>query len=97
MSSLLRAADSEITNSLRGELRTCIACGICELICPAGLFPNLIHRHLYANDIDDDEKLSVDLCVDCNLCTYICPSKIELQRQFHEAKLQLEEERNLNP
>ena len=97
MSSLIRAADSEITNSLRGELRPCIACGSCELICPAGLFPNLIHRHLYANDIDEAERLRVDLCVDCNLCTYICPSKIELQKQFHEAKLQLEEKKNLNP
>ncbi|RKY02481.1 MAG: electron transport complex subunit C, partial [Spirochaetes bacterium] len=47
--------------------------------------------------IDEAERLRVDLCVDCNLCTYICPSKIEIQKQFHEAELQLEEEKNLNP
>jgi Na+-transporting NADH:ubiquinone oxidoreductase subunit A len=83
------ASDREISNSLRGERRPCIACGLCEKVCPAYLLPQVIHRYLYREAYDQAEAVGLDLCVDCGLCTYVCPSKIELQEQFNEARRQL--------
>jgi Na(+)-translocating NADH:ubiquinone oxidoreductase A subunit len=83
------AADSQISTSLRGERRPCIACGLCEKICPSGLMPQVLHRYLYREAIDEAEAVGLDLCVKCGLCTYVCPSKIELQKQFNDASEQL--------
>lgn len=85
MSKITGAADSQISTSLRGEERPCIACGLCEMVCPVDLMPQMIHRYLYREDFDKAEAVGLDLCVDCGLCTYVCPSKIELQKQFMEA------------
>ncbi len=92
-SRLTGAADSHISTSLRGERRPCIACGLCEDVCPAEIMPQVLHRYLYAGALDQAEKAGLDLCVDCNLCTYVCPSKIELQQQFAEARQQILRER----
>jgi Na+-transporting NADH:ubiquinone oxidoreductase subunit A len=89
MSRITGATDSEITDSLRGERRPCIACGLCEMVCPANLMPQVIHRYLYREDFDKAEVVGLNLCVDCGLCTYVCPSKIELQQQFMEALEQI--------
>jgi len=35
------------TTSLHGEPRPCVACGECETVCPAGVFPQIIHRMLW--------------------------------------------------
>ena len=48
--------------------------------------PHLIHKHLYADDIEEADATRVDLCVECGLCSYVCPSKIDLMNQFVEAK-----------
>ncbi|HUX12804.1 MAG TPA: 4Fe-4S dicluster domain-containing protein [Spirochaetia bacterium] len=85
--------DSHITASLRGERRACIACGICENVCPAGIMPQVIHRYLHRGMTDEAAKSGLDLCVECNLCTYVCPSKIELTQQFVQAKQQISAER----
>lgn len=87
------APDHSISTSLRGEPRPCIACGVCEAVCPVYVMPQIIHRYLYQHDLDKAEKAGLDLCVDCNLCTYVCPSKIELQKQFAEAREQIRAER----
>lgn len=88
-SRLTGSPDSQITTSLRGERRPCIACGLCEKICPAGLMPQILHRYLYRDAIDEAEAVGLDLCVECGLCTYVCPSKIELKKQFVSAMEQL--------
>ncbi len=85
-SRLTRAYDSHITDSIRGERRPCIACGLCEKVCPVRLLPQVLHRYLFREAFDDAEKAGLFLCVDCNLCTYVCPSKIELRKQFTEAR-----------
>ncbi len=92
--SLFRPAFAErMTTGLRGERRACIACGQCEEVCPARIMPHLIHKALYAEDLDRAEALGVDRCIGCALCSYVCPSKIELRPQFLEAQGQLREER----
>ncbi len=83
-------ADKQVSTSLRGERRPCIACGMCEDVCPMGLMPQVLHRYLYREAIDEAEAAGLNLCVDCRLCTYVCPSKIELREQFREAKTQLQ-------
>ena len=83
------AHDSQISNSLRGEIRPCIACGLCEKVCPSGLLPQVLHRYLYRDAIDEAEAAGIDLCVECGLCTYVCPSKLELKKQFLDAAAQI--------
>ncbi len=85
--------DRHVTASLRGEERACIACGICENVCPAGIMPQVLHRYLHRGLTDDAEKSGLDRCVECNLCTFVCPSKIELAQQFISAKDQIRRER----
>lgn len=83
------APDRHISTMQRGEKRPCIACGLCESACPARLIPQVLHRYLYRESLDEAEKAGLNLCVNCGLCTYICPSKIELQQQFLEAREQI--------
>ena len=92
ISRITGAPDSHISNSIRGERRPCIACGLCEKVCPADMLPQILHRYLYRQAIDEAEKAGLDRCVDCNLCTFVCPSKIELREQFYDAREQLREE-----
>ncbi len=87
------AADRHISTSLRGERRPCIACGSCEKICPAGLMPQVLHRYLYREGLEQAEAAGLHLCVECGLCAYVCPSKIELLEQFDKATEQLELEK----
>lgn len=56
------------------------------------MLPQILHRYLYREAIDEAEKAGLDRCVDCNLCTFVCPSKIELREQFYDAREQLREE-----
>ena len=91
--SIVGSSDTHITTSLRGERRPCIACGLCEQVCPAGLIPQVLHRYLYREAYEEAERAGLNHCVDCNLCTYVCPSKIELGRQFIDARAFIRAER----
>lgn len=91
--SLFGGYDKQIAATLRGEPRPCIACGFCETVCPAGIMPQVIHRYLYREKTEEAEQAGLDRCVECNLCTYVCPSKIELRRQFTDAKAFIQKEK----
>lgn len=91
-SSITCASDRHISNSLRGERRPCIACGLCEQVCPVALLPQVLHRYLYAGALEEAEAVGVGRCVGCGLCTYVCPSKIELGTQFAQAREQIRKE-----
>ncbi len=93
LSSLRKGFDERLTNAVRGELRPCISCNFCEEVCPAGIMPHLIHKHLYQGYIEDAARTRIDLCVECGLCSFVCPSKIELTQQFIEAKALIEKEK----
>lgn len=93
LSRLRRPFAEALTTELRGERRACIACGLCEDVCPAGIWPHLIHKLLSGGSPEGAERARVDLCVRCGLCSYVCPSKIELMGQFIEAQRAVEAER----
>jgi Na+-translocating ferredoxin:NAD+ oxidoreductase RnfC subunit len=69
-----------------------VACGACQRVCPAGIWPHLIHKYLYEESLEEAEAARIDLCVECGLCSYVCPSKIELLEQFLAAKQAIREE-----
>jgi Na+-transporting NADH:ubiquinone oxidoreductase subunit A len=76
-------------DALAGELRPCISCGQCAEVCPALIMPNVLHKALYARDLERAIDLRVDLCIECGLCSYVCPSKIDLRFQFITAKAEI--------
>jgi len=77
---------------LSGEVRPCIACGQCADVCPAGILPQVIHRHLYADRLEEAQRIRVDLCIGCGLCSFVCPSKIDLRTELLDARRVLREE-----
>ena len=93
LSSLRKDFREPLTTAVRGELRPCISCNFCEEVCPAGIMPYLIHKYLYRDLIEEVDQARVDLCVECGLCSFVCPSKIELRKQFIEAKRLIEKEK----
>ena len=97
LSALRKPFTEPLTTELRGEKRACVACCECERVCPAGIWPHLIHKHLYRNDLEEAETARLDLCVECGLCSYVCPSKIELLEQFVEAKAAIRAELEAAP
>jgi Na(+)-translocating NADH:ubiquinone oxidoreductase A subunit len=93
LSSLREKFHERFTTGMRGEVRPCVSCNFCEEVCPAGIMPHFIHKFMYHDDIDEVEQARVDLCVECGLCSFVCPSKIELTREFIEAKELIEKEK----
>lgn len=91
--SLLTPFKKNIDTNLRGEKRACINCGFCVEVCPAGILPNVIHRHVERSMITETlVRFGIFSCIDCNLCTYVCTSKISLAALIKEGKEKLKEE-----
>ena len=83
----------ESNTNLHGEHRACISCGFCRDVCPVGILPQLLHRYVERNVIN--EKLlqyGIFHCIDCNLCTYVCLSKIPLAGIIEECKKKMMQE-----
>jgi Na+-transporting NADH:ubiquinone oxidoreductase subunit A len=91
-SAIIKKAMWTMTTSLNGGGRSCISCGECPKVCPVGLYPQLLVKSIYANDIEESLNLGVLDCVECGLCTYVCPSKIDIDDQISSMKITLEKE-----
>lgn len=78
--------------NLRGELRPCIQCGYCEEVCPVGIIPHLLSKHVEHDLCEGMEKLNIFDCIDCGLCSYVCPCKIALADHIASGKKKLIEE-----
>lgn len=82
-----------VSTTLAGEERGCISCGFCSNTCPAGLYPNLLHRYIEREKFDEAPvRYGIFDCIDCNLCTYICPSKVPVAELITSGKKKLIEE-----
>lgn len=74
------------TNS-HGEQRPCISCGYCEDVCPVGIIPHLLSRHVQRNIVDETlMNLRIFNCIECGLCSYVCPSKIALAKHIKDGQ-----------
>jgi len=56
------------------ENMPCCNCGKCVKVCPAGLLPGLLSKHIYAGHSDEARSLNVHSCIECGACAWICPS-----------------------
>lgn len=72
------AAPKKITN--------CIRCGGCTNTCPFGLAPLDIATAYEKKDMEELDRLKVNLCMECGCCGYICPAFRPLVQQNKLAK-----------
>ena len=70
----------------RDKLYTCIGCGRCEQVCPAGLNPMYIQKFVSSSYFANLENFDAHLCTGCGTCSYICPSKLEVSQSVLKAK-----------
>lgn len=97
LSSLRGAFAERLDTAMRGEGRPCISCGYCEDVCPAGIMPHLLHKLLYADELEQADAAGAELCVECGLCSFVCTSKLDLRSEFRQAKLTIAEELRAPP
>lgn len=90
---LARAESGAATTTLHGSERACIACDLCREVCPADLIPQILHKRIRADDLEEARRLGISYCIGCGLCSYVCPSKIELRAQFVETQRRMAAER----
>lgn len=68
------------------ETYSCIRCGRCLTVCPAGLVPRDIASAAESKRFDLIDKIHVDACILCSCCSYICPSKRPLSYLINIAR-----------
>ena len=79
LSRLMPKAEKIADTNLHGERRACVSCTYCQPVCPVGLIPHLLHKHVDKEIINKRlAEYKIFDCVECGLCTYVCPSKLEL-------------------
>lgn len=75
-SGVLLFKDGEFTKQ---EASSCIRCGKCALVCPAGLRPFAIKQAVSFHDSAEElRKLHAGDCIECGCCAYTCPANIPL-------------------
>ena len=55
--------------------RPCCNCGKCVKVCPSGLQPGLLSKHIFISNFDVAKALNVQSCIECGCCSYVCPSR----------------------
>lgn len=78
-------AFSEKDESIKKE-RDCIRCGRCAAACPMSLMPTNIERFLKINDVEQLEKIGINVCMECGSCAYSCPAGKPLVQYMRLAK-----------
>lgn len=81
---LIAATAADLHPALNEQ--SCIRCGDCMLVCPAGLLPQQLHAHVLNDNRIALEELGLRDCIECGCCDYVCPSQIPLASRFHAAK-----------
>ena len=61
--------------------KNCIRCGKCRNVCPEGLSPDLLYKHLVENYHLPKEICATSLlCSHCSVCNSVCPSRLPLSQ-----------------
>jgi len=74
-----------LDSGMHGGERPCVQCNYCDEVCPVGLYPFLIWKHVAAEKIEESFRLRPYDCVGCGLCDYVCPSKIPVSAAVRHA------------
>ena len=83
----------KLDTNIHGEERACLSCSFCAEVCPVGIQPNLLHRYVQRDIVDESlQQFRILDCIDCNLCTYVCPSKIPVAGLIKQGKDRLRAE-----
>ena len=91
--SSLLPVEKKLDTNIHGEGRACISCSFCADACPVRIQPNLLHRYVLREIIEESlVQFGIFKCIECNLCTYVCPSKIPLAELMKKGKQMLQEE-----
>ncbi len=75
------------------ERTNCIRCGKCIEVCNMRLQPVLLNFYSTNWDLEELEKLAVEMCCECGSCAFTCPARIELSQTFKLGKMKLQEQR----
>jgi electron transport complex protein RnfC len=62
----------------------CIGCGECREVCPVGLDPELLYKHMNGPDSRNGRAAE---CHGCGCCEVVCPSKIPLSTSIIRSAL----------
>lgn len=65
--------------------RSCIGCGRCSEVCPAGVFPLYVMNAMERGDKERAEYFGLHRCIDCRACEIVCPSNIPLSARILRA------------
>lgn len=61
--------------------KSCIRCGKCRNVCPEGLSPDLLYKHLVEGyHLPKEICASSALCSHCSVCNSVCPSRLPLSQ-----------------
>ena len=64
----------------------CIRCGRCVRACAANLMPTELEQAFDARDVNELQRLKVNLCMNCGACSFVCPAKRNLAEKNQLAK-----------
>ncbi|WGK68208.1 electron transport complex subunit RsxC [Candidatus Haliotispira prima] len=67
--------------------RPCIRCDACIQVCPMGLEPTAMYKHILAEETDSAERIGLMNCIECGACASVCPSQIPLTQGFRMGKV----------
>jgi electron transport complex protein RnfC len=62
----------------------CIGCGECRTVCPVGLDPEALYKHM---DIPENRDSRAGECHGCGCCEVVCPSRLPLSTSIIRSAL----------
>lgn len=95
VSNYLPLMKRRLDSNVHGGVRPCVQCNFCDEVCPVGIYPHLIWKHVNAGLVEESFRLRPDACIGCGLCDYVCPSKIDISCAVKSAGKELRERRNV--
>ena len=84
---VLALLPKRLDSGVHGGVRPCVQCNYCDEVCPVGIYPHIIWKHVEADTVEESFRFQPQECIGCRLCDYVCPSKIDLSSAIDSAKV----------